>query len=122
MILVDTSIWVDHLRNGDRHLTDLLNANLVLVHPFVLGELALGNLRDRAVLATMRTMPQAIVATHSEVFAFIHDRNLAGIGIGYVDVHLLASTRLMPGTALWTRDKRLFAAAMRDGLAASTPD
>ncbi len=121
MILVDTSVWVDHFRKGDQHLIDLLSANLVLIHVFVLGELALGNLRDRTVLSVMQTMPQAIVANHAEVFAFIHARRLAGLGIGYVDAHLLASTRLTPGAGLWTRDKRLSSAATRDGLAASAP-
>jgi predicted nucleic acid-binding protein len=122
VILVDTSVWIDHLRQSDPHLVDLLNGSLVLVHPFVVGELALGNLRDRDVLGILGTMPQAIVAAPDEVLQFIAVHRLAGLGIGYVDAHLLASVRLMPGTALWTRDKRLSAAAARDGVPRPMPD
>lgn len=112
MILVDTSVWIDHLRSGDATLARLLETGRVLVHPFVTGELALGNLRQRdIILNALQDMPQANVATHDEVFRFIAGNALFGLGIGYVDAHLLAAVRLTPGAALWTRDKRLFAAA-----------
>ena len=108
MILVDTSVWVDHLRRGDAALVALLERSAVVMHPFVLGELACGSLQDRsAVLGLLRDLPAAEVATSSEVLHCIERHALHGRGIGYVDVHLLASVLLMPGAALWTRDRRL---------------
>ena len=119
MILVDTSVWIDHLRHGDSTLVKLLNAGQVLVHPFVIGEIALGSLRQRdLILDTLTDMPRAKIATDEEVLALIDQSNLYGIGIGYIDAHLLASTRLTPGTLLWTRDKRLRAVANKVGLLA----
>ena len=92
MILVDTSVWVGHLRVGEATLAALLDAGQVLVHPFVIGELALGTLRQRAsVLALLQDLPTAVVATDQEVMRFIERHSLAGQGIGYVDAHLLAS-------------------------------
>ena len=118
MILVDTSVWIDHLRVGDRNLARLLNSGQVSVHPFIVGEVALGNLRQRdEVLGFMRELPQAPVAAHAEVLYFIDEWELFGRGIGYVDAHLLASVRLIPGTQLWTRDQRLLAIAEQFGLA-----
>jgi hypothetical protein len=123
VILVDTSVWVDHLRIGDAALADRLDNGQVLAHPFVIGELALGDLRRRnAVLEGLADLPQAEVATDSEVLLFIDDQALFGLGIGYVDAHLLAATKLTHGATLWTRDKRLFAAAQRLGLAMPWPD
>lgn len=117
MILVDTSIWIDHLRQRDAKLSKLLDQCQTCVHPFVTGELALGNLRNRdTILDALRNLPQAPVATEDEVLRFIREHCLHGIGIGYIDAHLLAATRLMPGTSLWTRDRRLLAAATRLGL------
>lgn len=117
MILVDTSVWVQHLRAVDKALVRLLDLGLVLGHPFVTGELALGNLRQRElVLSDLQDLPQAHVATAEEVLRFIDRHRLHGIGIGYVDVHLLASARLSAGASLWTRDKRLQAAAEKFGL------
>ena len=119
MILVDSSVWVDHLRGGDSLLAELLNRGQVLAHPFVIGELALGSLRQRdVVLDALRVLPQAIVASDEEVMGFIDQHRLFGLGIGYVDVHLLAATRLTPDAALWTRDKRLGAVALRLAVAA----
>jgi predicted nucleic acid-binding protein len=119
VILVDTSVWVDHLRNGDKTLSDLLNAGKVLSHPFMIGELALGHLsqRDR-ILSALRDLPQTEVATPQEVLHFIEEQRLFGLGIGYVDVHLLAAVRLTAGASLWTRDRRLDGVAGRLGLAA----
>ena len=120
MILVDTSVWVDHLRTGDRVLVDLLETGQVLAHPFVIGELALGSLRQRElVLATLQDLPRANVATDQEALHFITRHTLFGFGIGYVDAHLLASVRLTAGAALWTRDKRLHGVAERLGVAAT---
>lgn len=112
MILVDTSVWVDHLRSGVPQLVDLLNRSAVVMHPFVVGELACGSLRNRSALLTLlQDLPSATTATDIEALAFIERRSLHGKGIGYVDVHLLASVALTDGAALWTRDKRLRAAA-----------
>lgn len=117
MILVDTSIWVDHLRNGDARLKTLLTEGQVLVHPFVIGELALGNLRKHdTVLQLLGDLPQAITASEAETLDFIKRHALSGLDIGYVDAHLLASARLN-AVHLWTRDKRLHEAAIKLGLA-----
>ena len=117
MILVDTSVWIEHLRSGDSTLVSLLNTGRVLVHPFVIGELALGNLRQRdIVLDTLNNMPRATVASDDEVLGFINRNKLFGLGVGYIDAHLLTSVRLSPGTQLWTQDKRLSVAANRLGL------
>ncbi|WP_018000593.1 type II toxin-antitoxin system VapC family toxin [Paracoccus sp. N5] len=96
MILVDTSIWIDHLRTGNAELADLLSAGMVLAHPFVIGELALGSLKDReTVIAAMQGLPQAPMASHAEVIALIEARRLFNVGIGYVDAHLIAATLLI---------------------------
>ncbi len=117
MILVDTSVWIDHLRAGDVTLTTLLETERVLIHPFVIGELALVSLRDRqTVLDALRDLPVAVSATDDEVQRMIDVAPLHGLGIGYVDAHLLASVRLTSGSKLWTRDRRLLAAADRLGL------
>lgn len=121
MILVDTSVWVDHLRCGDTALAGLLETGRVLAHPFVTGELALGGLRQRdVVLSALQDLPQASVASDDEVMGFIGQHRLFGLGIGYVDAHLLAAVRLTLGASLWTRDKRLLAAADRLGLVAGS--
>jgi hypothetical protein len=118
MILVDTSVWIDHLRAGDAELATLLNGAQVLMHPFVLGELACGNLRNRdQVLPLLKDLPRAAVATDDEVLFFIERHTLMGRGIGYVDAHLLAAVTLGGSARLWTRDKRLRAVA--DSLALS---
>lgn len=108
MILVDTSIWVDHLRQGDAGLIDLLERSAVVMHPFVVGEIACGSLRDReTILELLQDLPAAAVASPDEVLKFIDGHVLHGKGIGYVDVHLLASVALTPGVRLWTRDSKL---------------
>lgn len=119
MILADTSIWIDHLRRSDPLLASRLSRKQVIVHRFVIGELALGSLPKRdATLASLRRLPFAVQASDSEVQILIESAPLHGIGIGYVDAHLLASVRLTPGASLWTRDRRLHAAADRLGIAA----
>ena len=120
MILVDTSVWINHLRLASAILSELLDDGEVLVHPFVLGELALGNLRRRdAFLSDLRDLPRAAVATDEEVISLIDRQTLFGRGIGYVDAHLLAAARLTAGTKLWTHDRRLQAVATQLGLAAT---
>jgi len=120
VILADTSIWIDHFRQGNPALTDLLNANEIAIHPFIIGELALGSLAARKpTLLTLNDLPRLETAMEYEVLRFIETHALFGIGIGYIDAHLLTSVRLTPGTALWTRDKRLKAAAERLGLVAN---
>lgn len=112
MILVDTSVWIDHLRAGDRELAELLNASKVLMHSFVLGELACGGLRNRdEVLALLKDLPRVTAATDDEVLFFIERHSLMGRGVGYVDAHLLAAVALDRSASLWTRDKRLRVAA-----------
>jgi predicted nucleic acid-binding protein len=112
MILVDTSVWVDHLRDGTPALAAALEQGRVLTHPFVLGELACGNLKNRGeVLQLLGELPAAPMATDPEALDFIERRALMGRGIGYVDVHLLASVALAGTAQLWTRDKRLAAVA-----------
>ena len=114
MILVDSSVWVDHLRKGDRRLVTLLDTSQVLTHPFVVGELALGSLKNReSILSSLKGLPQAATATDEEVQQFIERNALFGLGIGYIDAHLLAAVRLNAGSQLWTRDKRLGAIANR---------
>jgi hypothetical protein len=108
MILVDTSVWIDHLRAGDAALSAALHGGLVLTHPFVVGEIACGNISNRQdVVTLLQNLSLAPVATHAEALAFIETRSLMGRGIGYVDVHLLASVTLSDGARLWTRDRRL---------------
>ena len=116
MILVDTSVWIDHFRSRESTLERLLDRGSVMGHPWVTGELALGNLRDRGeVIRLLEQLPQALTATASEILAFVERVGLHGAGIGYVDAQLLASTRLTSGTALWTKDRRLAEAAARLG-------
>jgi predicted nucleic acid-binding protein len=112
VILVDTSIWIDHLRHGDNKLGGLLEAMQVIAHPFVVGEMACGNLVNRAeVLRLLGDLPAATVATDPEVLYFIDRHRLMGRGIGYVDAHLLAAVSLTARAYLWTRDRRLAAVA-----------
>jgi predicted nucleic acid-binding protein len=118
-VLADTSIWIDHFRRSDRRLAKLLDRGDVVMHPFVVGELLLGKVRKiTEIVDDLNALPKAAVANDGEVLKFIVDRKLPGSGIGYVDAHLLAATALTPETAIWTRDKRLLAAARSLSLAA----
>jgi predicted nucleic acid-binding protein len=118
MILVDTSIWIDHLRAGDQTLSTLLNDGHVATHPFVIGELACGNLRQRSeVLRLLDALPKVPVASDREVLYFIERNRLMGRGVGYVDAHLLTATALGDGLRLWTRDRRLNDVAVDLGMA-----
>ena len=118
MILVDTSVWVDHLRRANAALIGLLEAGRVLMHPFVIGELALGHLRNRAaVLRALSHLPRAEVASDAEVLRFIELHRVFGWGVGYGDAHLLAAVKLTAGSRLWTEDRRLGVVAAEMGLA-----
>jgi predicted nucleic acid-binding protein len=118
MVLVDTSVWIDHLRSNEPTLVKLLESNRVLGHQFVRGELGLGNLSKRSViLKALDNLPQAPVAFNDEMNVFIENHALFGLGIGFIDAHLLASTRLAVNAKLWTRDKRLLATASKFDLA-----
>jgi predicted nucleic acid-binding protein len=114
VILVDTSVWVDHLRAGKPALVHLLDHGLVLAHPWVTGELALGHLSQRQdILGLLTGLPSAEIATDAEVLGLIEAEQLYGLGIGYVDAQLLAATRLTADARLWTADKRLAVVARR---------
>jgi predicted nucleic acid-binding protein len=120
MVLADTSIWIEHFRRSDLQLTRFLDRGDVVMHPFVIGELVLGNVPKMAKLIdNFHLLPKAIVASADEVLKFIASRKLSGSGIGYVDVHLLAAAALTPETFVWTRDKRLHNAAQSLSLAAA---
>ena len=122
MILVDTSVWVDHLRQGVLGLVDLLERSAVAMHPFVVGEIACGSLRNRqSMLELLQDLPAAVVADSDEVLQFIQRHALHGKGIGYVDAHLLASVALSEGASLWTRDQRLRRLAVALGCAFPEP-
>ncbi len=117
MILVDTSVWVDHLRQGIPLLSDLLTAVEVATHPFVIGELTCGNLANRGeLLRLFSVLPTVKIATHTEALHLTETRRLHGCGIGWIDMHLLASA-LLSRTALWTRDRKLHSIAKTLGIA-----
>ncbi len=112
MVLVDTSIWVNHLRQGSRHLEKLLLDAEVVCHPFIIGELACGNIKNRyEILTLLRSLPMAPTIDLNEFLFYIERNKLMGMGIGFVDVHLLASAQLLE-IPLWTSDKRLKSAAV----------
>jgi predicted nucleic acid-binding protein len=107
MVLVDTSVWVTHFRKGVPHLIKLLNEGNVACHPFVVGELVCGNLRNRGeILGLLKALPLCIWVDHDEVLQFIENHQLMGIGLGYIDASLLASS-LLSNIVIWTFDKRL---------------
>lgn len=118
-VLADTSIWIDYFRREDARLTSLLDQGDIVIHPFVIGELVLGRVSKIShMLDDLNTLPKATIASNDEVLELIVKRKLSGLGIGYVDAHLLASTMLMIEASIWTRDKRLLAAAKALKLAA----
>lgn len=111
MVLVDTSVWVDHFRNRSAHLVSLLEQDEVVCHPFVIGELACGNLSNRAeILGLLQSLPRAAVARHEEIMHFIDSHRLMGTGLELVDAHLLASARISH-VSIWTGDRKLKKAA-----------
>jgi predicted nucleic acid-binding protein len=117
MVLVDTSVWVAHLRHGTIGLEALLNEDQVVCHPFIIGELACGSLKNRnEILINLKALPQAVLAEHEEVMQFIEIYGLMGQGLGYIDMHLLASA-ILTRVPLWTLDKRLNEVAVKLKLA-----
>ena len=117
MILVDTSVWIDHFRHGDSGLVELLEASQVIMHPWIVGELALGNLRQRTTtIELLSVLPQLPVVDHWQLIDQIDLEHLFGLGIGFVDAQLLASVTAVEETRLWTRDRRLDAIAERWGI------
>jgi predicted nucleic acid-binding protein len=115
-MLVDTSVWVDHFRRSDASLADLLERGEVECHPLIIGELACGNLRRRSeILGLMRELPAVAVVDHDEALSFLDSYRLMGSGLGWIDIHLLASAQLT-NTFLWTHDRRLASVARRLGL------
>jgi predicted nucleic acid-binding protein len=120
LILADTSVWVDHLRSVNTELRELLDQGRIVIHPFVIAELALGSLRERAkTLALLDLLPQIKVAQMNEVRLTIEARRLYSLGIGLIDAHLIASALINPSTLLWTRDRRLRKVAEGFGLHAN---
>jgi predicted nucleic acid-binding protein len=118
MTLVDTSVWIDHLRSRNRSLVALLESGQVLIHPFVIGEISCGSLRNRReVLRLLQSLPAAARAADAEVLALVENRRLFGLGVGWIDVHLVASALLTP-CGIWTLDARLREAAHKAGLRA----
>ncbi|WP_173514085.1 type II toxin-antitoxin system VapC family toxin [Sinorhizobium psoraleae] len=121
-MLADASIWIDHFRHADAELRRIIENDRLLCHPAVIGELALGSLRDHgSVIAFLTAQREAFVATHDEVMMMIDRRAIFSMGIGYTDAHLLASVLLDQRAALWTRDKRLRAAAEKTRASLHTP-
>ena len=113
MVIVDISVWINHLRKGDRHLQELLLDSEVVCHPFIIGELACGGLKNRdEVLSLLKCLPMAPTVDFDELLFFIEQNQLMGMGIGFVDVHLLASAKLS-GLPLFTVDRRLKSAAIK---------
>jgi len=107
MVIVDTSVWVSHFREGNTELANLLNNGEVVCHPFVIGELACGNLKNRnPILSLLQSLPMGVNADHEEVLEFIERNQLMGKGLGYVDIHLIASA-ILTGISIWTHDKKL---------------
>ena len=120
MILADTSVWADHLRRNDPVLSALLSDGKIVMHPFVLGEIAMGYLRKRQIwLSALSQLPSVHVAEPEEMLTFVEARKLIGTGVGYVDAHLLATAVVTPDCKIWTRDKRFGDAAKRLGVGAS---
>jgi hypothetical protein len=117
VILADTSVWVDHVRRRNPRLIEFLEAGEILTHPCVIGEVAMGNLLRRVTfLDAMDKLPRARSASDREAMSLLERERLYGLGIGFVDLHLLAATRLTPGATLWTRDRRLREIAARLGI------
>ena len=107
MILVDTSVWISHLRDENSCLKELLNNGDVLCHPFIIGELACGSIKNRnEILSLLQSLPMARIVEHDEVLKFIENRKLISKGLGYVDIHLLASA-ILSDSPMWSLDKKL---------------
>jgi predicted nucleic acid-binding protein len=122
LILADTSVWIDHFRSGNKELQKALNQGQVVIHPWIIAELALGSLRERTrTLAMLDLLPRVRIAQMSELRLMIEDRHLYSLGIGLTDAHLIAAVFLNPPTLLWTKDKRLRKLAEALGIQAGLP-
>lgn len=122
MILADTSVWIDHFRFGNKDLQQALRQGRVVIHPWIVAELALGSLRDRTTtLGMLDLLPQVRVAQIAELRHLIEARRLYSLGLGLTDVHLISSVFLSPPTLLWTKDKRLRKAAETMQIHANLP-
>lgn len=122
MILIDSSVWIDHLRVVNPSLLGLILDDMALTHPFVIGELAVGSIASRQeFLSKLSDLPTAMIATDAEVLELIERRSLFSRGIGFLDAHLLASVLLTESAKLWTFDRRLHSLAEREGCAAELP-
>jgi predicted nucleic acid-binding protein len=122
LILADTSVWIDHFRSGNKEMHKALNQGQIVIHPFIIAELALGSLRDRTqTLAMLDLLPQVRVAQLSELLLMIEARRLHGLGIGLTDAHLMASVFITSPTLLWTGDRRLRKVAEDFGIHVSLP-
>ncbi len=116
MILADTNVWIKHFRESDAELISHLNIGFVACHPFIIGELACGNLGNRAeILMLLRALPSTPIVETMEILEFIENNSLMGRGLGYVDIHLLASA-IIGNVVLWTFDQRLNQAAIELGV------
>jgi predicted nucleic acid-binding protein len=121
MVLVDTSIWVDHFRFGNNPLTVLLDKGHVMIHPFIIGELACGNISNRIeILTLLRALPMINIVDFQEILVFVETNRLMGKGLGYIDMHLLASA-ILTNITLWTSDKALFRTARDLGIGYNLP-
>jgi hypothetical protein len=122
LILADTSVWIDHFRSGNKELQKALNERQIMIHPWIVAELALGSLRDRAyTLGMLDNLPAVRTAQINELRLTLETRHLYGVGIGLVDAHLIASVFLNPPTLLWTKDRRLRQVAEGLGIHARLP-
>ncbi|MBN1780081.1 type II toxin-antitoxin system VapC family toxin [bacterium] len=116
MVLADTSVWIDHLRNMNDQLVDLLNDGEVFCHPFIIGELACGNLKNRKeILTDLQALPKTSIIDHEEIMFFIENNKIMGKGLGYIDIAILTSS-LVTGIPLWTFDQKLNAEAIKFNL------
>lgn len=117
MILVDTSVWIDHFRAPEQRLADLIRRRSALIHPYVLSEVMIGNLSDwHRTVAGLQTLPRTEILKEDDLIAFVAERKLQGSGLGFVDAELLAITQRLEDAKLWTRDKRLMTAAQALGI------
>jgi len=122
LILADTSVWIDHFRSGSKELRRHLNQGQIVIHPFIIAEVALGSLKERTkTLALLDLLPQVRVAQLNEIRTMIETRRLYSLGIGLTDAHLIASVLINPPTLLWTRDKQLRKVGETLGIHASLP-
>ena len=120
MVLIDTSVWVSHLRHGNSRLQKLLQEGRVAIHPFIIGELACGNISNRTeIISLMQSLPMLDLVEHEELLLFIEHNKMMGSGLGFVDVHLLAAA-MLAGIPLWTQDKKLKQACSLLGIDFST--